>query len=131
MPAAYVMTASQVLTMPDASTIDPAAILQRVDEIEAKYLHHHDSDLAWLCQQLRTALADTRRVDESSQEQTERAARAICDAWGYDWDCEDPSDSQACGDDFNLFDERPSKALFRRAAKAALDATMAATPRED
>jgi hypothetical protein len=56
--------------MPDASPPDPAAILQRVDDLEKAYQWHRvplvKQEMMWLCNQLRTALADTRRVEQET-----------------------------------------------------------------
>ncbi len=54
-------------------------------------------------------------------ERVERAARAICAAWGYVWDA-DSTDPQGTGDDGNVYDDRPSKRLYLEAAEAALTA---------
>ena len=47
----------------------------------------------------------------------EAAARAICDEWGYLWDAP-PDDEQSTGTG-KLGDERPTKRLYRKAARAA------------
>lgn len=64
---------------------DTAAILQRVEKIEAfnavrRKAHRGASlsDTEWLCQQLRTALADIRRV-----EMLETLYEAACDWFNY------------------------------------------------
>jgi hypothetical protein len=113
----------------EVSVIDQTSeVLRLVDEI-AKRSTFPDNlgatveETRWLCGRLRTALKDTDITDE----RVERAARAICDEWGYCWDCDDPEDDQCCGDDFNVFDERPTKTLFRRAAASALKAAMSPT----
>lgn len=62
---------------------------------------------------------------EITDELVEVAARAICDAWGYCWDG-DPDDGQTApeGGCWYDYDERPSKALYREAARRAI-ATVA------
>lgn len=60
--------------MPDASPMDPAKILKELERIE-KIIPVEErvylEDVDWLCQQLRTALADTRRVDQIEELATE------------------------------------------------------------
>lgn len=52
----------------------------------------------------------------------EAAARAMCEAWGYNW-TGDPDDSQTAPEaPADAYDDRPSKGLYRKAAKAALEA---------
>jgi hypothetical protein len=52
-------------------------------------------------------------------------ARKICDQWGYVWDG-DPEDNQTAPETNIDYDERPSKKLYREAARAALSALEAA-----
>jgi hypothetical protein len=52
----------------------------------------------------------------------EAMARAICDEWGYLWDGDPDENSQVSPEDNKDYDERPSKLLFRTAARAALKA---------
>jgi hypothetical protein len=54
----------------------------------------------------------------------ERVARAICDAWGYDWDG-DPEDSQTAPEIAPPYDDRPDKRLYREAARQAIAAITA------
>ena len=60
---------------------------------------------------------------EITDEMVEAAARALCEAWGYCWDG-DPDDYQTApeGSSEYDYDERPSKKLYREAARMALDA---------
>jgi hypothetical protein len=56
-----------------------------------------------------------------SDETVEGVARKICGAWGYLWDG-DEEDGQVAPEINEPYDERPSKQLYREAAKAALAA---------
>lgn len=50
----------------------------------------------------------------------EMVARVICDEWGYIWDGDADCDDQVAPDVAEYMDERPSKQLYRAAAKAAI-----------
>ena len=56
-----------------------------------------------------------------SDETVEKVARKICGAWGYLWDGHE-EDGQVAPEISEPYDERPSKQLYREAAKAALAA---------
>jgi hypothetical protein len=53
----------------------------------------------------------------------EAVARAICDAWGYDWDG-DSEDEQTAPEIASDGDTRPDKALYREAARKAIAAYL-------
>lgn len=63
--------------MPDASTMDPAAVLHRLDNLQ-KWVESGERltniDGRWLCRTLRTALADTQKVAELKQTNGDIAA---------------------------------------------------------
>ena len=63
---------------------------------------------------------------EISDEMIDAAARKICDEWGYDWDVDPDADNQGAPDVPGDYDERPSKMLYRMAARAALEAVAPA-----
>jgi len=55
---------------------------------------------------------------EPTEAEIEGGARAICHEWGYLWDA-DPEDDRATGTG-EIYDERPTKEVYLRAARAAL-----------
>lgn len=59
-------------------------------------------------------------TDPLTEEQIELAAKAICVEWGGEWDSDDEFDHYAVPGEDHYDETRPSKPLFRRAAKAAL-----------
>ena len=52
----------------------------------------------------------------------EKAARAICKEWGYEWDGDPDEDSQVAPEISQGYDDRLDKRLYREAARAALSA---------
>lgn len=73
--------------MPDASTMEPAAVLQRVDEIETELrlvesesVTINSTGLLWLCQALRTMIlppGDDPRLQDCTPQQL-RAMASVC-----------------------------------------------------
>jgi hypothetical protein len=57
-----------------------------------------------------------------TNELVEKAARTLCDEWGYDWDGDPRTDPQGTPETCGDYDERPSKALYRSAARAVIEA---------
>lgn len=116
--------------MPDASTMELAAVLQRLEEIEATASRRRlvtgpaiVDDQEWLCQQLRTALADTRRVDDMQRQIDHLRAAG----------------NQLSNIAFNLAQREVALTADQRATlkrcqqdwDTAVHAAMAATPREN
>lgn len=113
--------------------LDPAAVLQRVETIElgapSSLATVLEEDVQWLCAQLRTALADTRRVDWLQKQ--------IC---GYDDDLgttigdvllEGSFIAEACVS--LTVGEPKSPVIYSESSslREAVDTAMAATPREE
>lgn len=88
---------------------------------DGEFIVHSREDVKWLCQQLRTALADTRRVEEYRDVTgCEHGLHEVCDK------CLCPT----CGTRSAelTFEKAPGKV---RLPIPAIRAAMAATPRED
>lgn len=115
--------------MSDTSPMDPAAILQRVDEIEAGAHAPGTADTRWLCIQLRTTLADTQKVAELKQTNGEIAAE-----FGRQVDALEMQLQVALADtrrvDY-ILDEGMIDGYGGIYTREVLDAAMAATPREE
>lgn len=105
------------MTMPDASQIGPADILKRVEEIQTAAQNRGDVEMLWLCHKLRTALADTRRVDYISQDDVFVETEYVVN-FGTRWVVD------------LHFDDKPPIRGEGLTLRAAADAAMAATPRE-
>jgi hypothetical protein len=58
---------------------------------------------------------------EISDEMVDAAARKICAEWGYDWGADPDTDNQGAPEMPGDWDDRPSKLLYRMAARAALE----------
>lgn len=61
----------------------------------------------------------------SGEENTmiDELAKVICDVWGYNWDGP-KGDEQTAPEHNEAYDERPSKQLYREAARAVLTRLM-------
>lgn len=134
--------------MPDASPMDPADILKRIEtNIETQEpigftIAIDRSDAIQLCRLLRTALADTRRVDWRPIE-TAPMDETIVLISGFMFDRKDSerwiSTAGFCADEgrwFSTPDDRDDQGPFYcpthwMPLPAPPDAAMAATPREE
>ena len=99
-------------------------ILERLEsymgDLDMRGINLHD-DAADEISRLRARVAHLER--DITPAEVEAAAEAVCDAWGYEWNGEPGDDQTPCDDNHNE-DERPSRRLYRDAARAALAAAL-------